>query len=162
MRARLDRLPHRDSKALRWQPDPTGECSASVRTQKRGVPAADGAPLTELSDTCSGNFTGTEGIADTLTLRPAARRARILSLLSDEILDAVTTQPLTFEAHSFGVWLPDFECAADYFALEPHAHRLMLAFDRTAFFRELMQRAARAAAARSQRCARKCGAEARR
>jgi hypothetical protein len=58
----------------------------------------------------AGNFTGTLGIADVLTWQPGARDAPILRQVSRTILDNVESEHMTYEAHSFGVWLPDFEC----------------------------------------------------
>jgi hypothetical protein len=62
--------------------------------------------------TPAGNFTGAEGVADVLRWRPEAKDAWSLKFVPDALFKAAGTQAITFEAHMFGVWVPDFWCAA--------------------------------------------------
>lgn len=59
----------------------------------------------------AGNFTGALGVAAELTWTPAADGARSLRLVPPEVIERAATGALAYEAHHYGVWLPDFLCA---------------------------------------------------
>lgn len=61
---------------------------------------------------CAGNFTGALGVAAELSWTPAANDARSLQLIPPEVLERAATGALAYEAHHFGVWLPDFMYAS--------------------------------------------------
>jgi hypothetical protein len=67
--------------------------------------------LTSLAQLCAGNFTGTQDQASRLRWTPEASNAKSLQLVAPELRAQAETQPLAYEAHHYGVWLPDFLCA---------------------------------------------------
>ena len=57
------------------------------------------------------------GVADVLHWRPEAQDAWSLKYVTDDLRKAAAASPITFEAHEFGVWVPDFWCV--FFLLSP-------------------------------------------
>jgi hypothetical protein len=65
---------------------------------------------------CAGNFTGALHKADVLNWQPGAKDAWSLALVSEDLRKAAETHGLAYEAHHFGLWLPDFWCARSHLA----------------------------------------------
>lgn len=57
-------------------------------------------------------------MAANLDWTDAAPSSRILQLVSPVLLETAALAPIAFEAHHFGIWLPDFECALSLTALK--------------------------------------------
>lgn len=60
----------------------------------------------------TGNFTGATGVAAELTWTDAAANASALQMVAPAVRAMAATGALAYEAHHFGVWLPDFLCAS--------------------------------------------------
>eukprot|EP00892_Ulva_mutabilis_P007888 jgi/Ulvmu1/5471/UM023_0007.1 len=54
------------------------------------------------------NFTGSLGVSAELTWTDAAATATVLQMMSPQLRSLAATQPLAYEAHHYGIWLPDF------------------------------------------------------
>ena len=59
----------------------------------------------------AGNFTGALGVADVLHWTDAAAGAWPLRFVPPAVFESAQVDHLAFEAHHYGVWLPDFWCA---------------------------------------------------